>query len=408
MLSEHFSALLKAFRRELNSKQQQQQQPLRKNEDCNPWKEQSEVQRTNQPSFETLRDNPEIMMKLYSYLPLGDRICRLSLVDREFSRDTIRGGVVSATYGPGFNLKQALLELQRWAREQFESELKFGSCANATTLDDHKKRIAKISRMLDAANLTDGELLLFSGSNLVNEIVPPSERKRWMTSYACDFFAREKEQRTRNNYRSNNNTKDEIRGIRGWGRLFSCRNSSSATFSTEQQQQQQQQQQKRRNRGDSWLEEIVLVQKFLKRYFFDGTMGRLEELMSDAEFLDDFVMYEHCQNFSITHVDDDGKLVWCLPNLRSRGCNLLLLHPDGGWKEHRFVTCQGCSKLFQSNNNGVCCPHGHHGHLCKECCDRCGKYLGGQVADILKSNMVGKNCCRASRERLYAVSAGNL
>ena len=138
--------------------------------------------------FADIRHNPEIMMRVYSYLPLCDRIYNLSLVDRVFSKDKIRSGIVCATYGAGFNLKQALLELQRWAMENETntdcsvgdsavverpaagvcaslhsplSKTKLGrlltNCKNQEKTECHNnERIIKISLMLEAANLTDG------------------------------------------------------------------------------------------------------------------------------------------------------------------------------------------------------------------------------------------------------------
>lgn len=262
--------------------------------------------------FDDIRDNPEIMLRVYSYLPLRDRICRLSLVDRAYSKDKIRGGIVSATYSGGFNLKQALMELRHWAMEQMEKNRGDGD-ENGKY---HSERIAKISRMLEAANLTDGELLLFTGSNLMNTIVSPPERKRWMTSHVRGFFAREKQQ---------------------W---------------------EEQQQQKQQHQGQSWLTEIVLLKTFLKSYFFDGKVNRLEELIKDAGFEADYEEYIKCQHFSKDHIDGSNNLVWCLPDLYA-GCNLLLLDldgsdencGDGGWKEYQFVSCGVCNQFHERSQS---------------------------------------------------------
>jgi hypothetical protein len=316
---------------------------------------------TSGTTFGNIRHNPEIMLKIYSYLPLGDRICRLSLVDRAFSRDKIRGGVVCATYGGGFNLKQALLELLHWAVDQQKKhcqERNHNHIEEAEIEQYCNERIAKICSMLKAANLNDVELLMFTGSNLTNRIVTPHERRRWMTSYIREFFAREKQQ---------------------WD---------------QQQQQQQQQQQKENQQGHSWLTEVVLVQTFLKRYFFDGNVNWLEQLMIDADFLDEYQGYLEAQKSSKNHVNKDGDLVWCLPNLH-HGCTLLLLDPDatedGGWKEHRFVTCRCCLKLHEHiPGNGFSCDHGQNGHFCDKCCGYF--WFSPQAPRIGKANLVCDHC----------------
>lgn len=286
--------------------------------------------------FDDLRHSPEIMMRIYSYLPLSDRICKLSLVDRAFSRDKIRGGIVCAIYGAGFNLKQALNELQNWM------ELR--------GLENFFDSSIKLSRMLKVANLEDGEDLLYTGSNLCNKLVLPPERRRWMTSYTREFFSRER---------------------REWEK------------DKERQQQQQQQQHKGHH---SWLTEIVLAKKFLKRYFFDGKVNQLQQLIHDAEFKSIYMQYRANQKCSRNHVGDDGHLMWCLPDL-SPGCSLLLLDPDvcssktnindescwssescGGWREHLFVSCGDCGKLHEQRHcTAVHCDHGHHRHVCKNC-----------------------------------------
>lgn len=309
-------------------------------------------------TFSAIRHNPEIMLKIYSYLPLGDRICCLSLVDRAFSRDKIRGGVVCATYGGGFNLKQALLELLHWAvdqQKQYCQERNHNHIEEEEIEQYYNERIAKICSMLKTANLNDVELLMFTGSNLTNRIVTPSKRRRWMTSYIREFFAREKQQ---------------------WD------------------QQQRHQQQQENHQGHSWLTEVVLLQTFLKRYFFDGNVNWLEQLMIDADFLEEYEGYLEAQQSSKNHVDKDGDLVWCLPNL-NHGCTLLLLDADttedGGWKEHRFVTCRCCRTLHEHvPGNGISCDHGQNGYFCDDCCDYfC---FSPQSAEIVKAPFVCDHC----------------
>ena len=280
---------------------------------------------------------------MYSYLPIRDRIYGLALVDKMFSKDKIRAGIVSATYGKGFNLKQALLELKRWSLEEMLSDeyddddekhpvdtvttslLSLRSISKSRLKQHqrqqyHMERTRKISRMLEAANLTDSEVLLFTGSNLINNIVSPSEREKWITSYVREFF-------------------------------------------DERQQQQQQQQ-------GQWLTDVTLVQTFLRHYFFDEKVNRLEHLIKDAGFQKDFESYKSCQDSSKNRVDGDGRWIWCLPELYP-GCNLLLLDPDsgsGGWKEHRFVSCGLCEKLHEHNkSNKVSCHHEHQRYFCNDC-----------------------------------------
>ncbi len=290
-------------------------------------------------SFETLRRKPEIMVMIYSYLPIRDRIYQLSLVDREFYRDTIRGGIASATYGAGMNLKQALLELERWAMEEFEhfddeNRLRAREPNPAILLYEprtakyHRERIAKIRHMIEIEAHSYGELLLFSGSNLKNTIVDPKERKRWMAGYVREFFAREREE---------------------WEKRHSWQHYS-------------------------WLEESLLVQKFIKRYLFDGNIDRLKQMMADADFLEEYAEYQRHQRFSMNYIENSGKLIWCLPDL-SPSCNVLLLDADEGWKEHRFATCACCKNLVRADLESYrgCHGHGQHANFCKNCRENLSK-----------------------------------
>ena len=258
-------------------------------------------------SLDTLRrEHHEVMTVVYSFLPLRDRIYTLSLVDREFSRDLIRGGILCANYGPGFNLKQALLELE-----------------DCFIRIDHRDIRTTIGHMLETARLADGEDLLYTGSNLVNAMVKPADRKRWVTSYVNEFICREKE-------RSQKQT---------------------------------------RNHRYTWLEETVLVQKFLKRYFFDADFAHLSRLLRDEENgYSLFHLYNVVQCNSQNKYDRDQNLVWCAPTL-SPGYTLQLLDPDNeeGWKEHRFVTCALCTKLFHDSNNGIVVKTGQLYHVCNNC-----------------------------------------
>lgn len=348
-LRAHHAGLLEAFRSELDAhlRQRQQRQCSGDGSETTPEMPRSRLDRTRNgdtdrssssstssvrttaSDFDAIRHNPELMMRIYSFLPLPDRICRLSLVDRAFARDAIRGGIVCATYGWGFNLKQALLELRHWA------------ATVASTPTTRRRRLETISRMLDDAGLEDGEVLLYTGSNLTNEIVSPSERRRWMRSFAREFFSREVQRCER---------EEEEDGLR------------------------------RHGPERSWLAEIVLVETFLKRYFFDGTVDRLNRLVDDAGFREEYNTYQNDQWKSKNHVDEDEHLVWCLPCLLP-GCNLFLPDPDvggegnsgaghrgGGWKEHRFVSCTECRKLHPCRKiRTVRCHHGQLGYFCDRC-----------------------------------------
>mmetsp|Transcript_19423 Transcript_19423/g.39971 ORF Transcript_19423/g.39971 Transcript_19423/m.39971 type:complete len:472 (+) Transcript_19423:107-1522(+) len=317
---------------------------------------------TNRNNIGKIRHIPEIMMEVYSYLSLSDRIYKLSLVDTAFSRDKLRSGIVSATYGRGFNLHQALLELQRWAVEEMRkenikdgvgSEVPIIQCQTVTVIPSshvrlkvkstskrgekfHMKRIAKISRMLKVAKLIDSEPLLYVRSNLKNTLVTLGKRDVWMTRHVQKFCSNEE-----------------------W----------------EQRHQQQQQIQ-----CQSWWTNIANVETFLRRYFFDGSVNLLEQLMEDVGFQSDYEQYKKCQFWSSNEIGENEKLIWCLPDL-SPGCNLLLPdHVDGdagvpsdnsgGWKEHRFISCGRCQKFRdQSKSTVVRCRHGHQRYFCNSCYD---------------------------------------
>ncbi|VEU33703.1 unnamed protein product [Pseudo-nitzschia multistriata] len=298
-----------------------------------------------------IRHNPEIMVRIYGYLSLGDRIYKLSLVDRAFSRDEIRSGIASATYGKGFNLHQALLELRLWALEERQSdnigeELELASPSGTgiayqgPTLkrkrddDFHTERISKISRMLEAAKVTDKEPLLYVRSNLKNTLVTPGKREQWMAQHIQEFLR-------------NENCK-----LRGH-----CH---------------------QRIQSQSWWMDIVRVETFLRRYFFDGRVNRLEQLMQDVGFQNDYERYKRSQFLSSNKIFDHEKLIWCLPDL-SPGCILLLpgLEDDqagdaagnvGCWREHRFMSCGLCEKLGEHDKSIVVrCRHGHQRSFCKNC-----------------------------------------
>ena len=343
-LQEHYSELLNAVRDQMDSHLL--------NDEYNPLLK--KIRKTNaEPSFETLRQKPEIMVQIYSYLPIRDRIYQLSLVDREFSRDNIRGGIVSATYGAGINLKQALLELERWALEEFERFSDENALRDRElnpviliygprTTEYHQERIAKIRHVIEIEAHSYGELLLFSGSNLKNTLVDPKERKRWMAGYVREFFAREKEEWEKQHPR----------------------------------------------RKHSWLEESLLVQKFIKRYLFDGNIDRLKQMMADSDFLEDYAEYQRHQRFSTNYIEGSGKLIWCLPDL-SPSCNVLLLDADEGWKEHRFATCACCRNLVRADLESYrgCHGHGQHAIFCKNCRE-----------NLSKENLLGMFCIQCQTQ----------
>ena len=312
LLSEHLDALTNAIRRELwdvDNESQNQDTEMQDTEECAA----GDIQGI---SLDTLRrEHHEVMTVVYSFLPLRDRIYTLSLVDREFSRDLIRGGILCANYGPGFNLKQALLELEHRCIRADKSKLPLSA-------QDVR---ATVGRMLKAARLADGEDLLYTGSNLVNAMVKPADRKRWVTSYVNEFICREKE-------RSQKQT---------------------------------------RNHRYTWLEETVLVQTFLKRYFFHADFAHLSQLLRDEDARGYWLFraYNVYQcNYSQNEYDKDQSLVWCAPTL-SPGYTMQLLDPDNeeGWKEHRFVTCALCTKLFRDSNNGIVVKTGQLYHVCNNC-----------------------------------------
>jgi len=301
-VKEHYFELLKAVRRELESHRRGE----------------TKTESDSDSVLDTIRnDCPEITERIYSYLPLRDRICTLSLVDRAFSRDPIRGGIVCATYGRGFNLKHALLELEEhWS----------GSPADGVVVDNAYNFIATMKECTEEAS--NSERLLVTGSNVKNRSVDPNERKRWVRNHAKDFFGNET--RTR-----------EIA----------------------------------RDFGRSWLTEAILVQTLLKRYFFDGAVGRLQQLFQqfDCECL--YTDYLSKQAHSKDSEKENGDWEWCLPDL-SPGCHLWL--PDiedsngkrrlcgGNWKRHEFSTCRSCRKL-RENCVKVGCHHGHCSYFCKDC-----------------------------------------
>lgn len=75
---------------------------------------------TNNNGLDAIRCHPEIMVRVYSFLGLADRIFRLSLVDRAFADDPVRAGVMCAHYGGDrLGVKEALDELERRERRGF-------------------------------------------------------------------------------------------------------------------------------------------------------------------------------------------------------------------------------------------------------------------------------------------------
>ena len=170
---------------------------------------------------------------------------------------------------------------------------------------------------------------MFTKSNLVNTITTGEDRKRRVTSHANRFIRREKERLQK---------------------LSRCQEYS-------------------------WLEETVLVQKFLKHYFFDTYFDRLRRLMrgqsKDADaYLERYRVYE-CMPATISGYYD-RELLFPVPGI-SPGCALMLLDPDnaGGWKEHRLVTCYSCSKRFWDSNNAIVNETGHFYYMCDGCHDIC-------------------------------------
>lgn len=313
---EHYFELLSAVRRELESHRPRNGENKTDGDSDAPMQ-----------MFDTIRnDCPEITARIYSYLPLRDRIYTLSLVNKAFSRDPIRGGIVCATYGRGLNLKHALLEVEEFWSSR--SDL-YGEWSDSEVSSDLQENCDHIVKIKEYANASNGERLLVTGSNVKHPSVDSEERKRWVANHVRDFFGNEKRQR-------------EIT----------------------------------RDFGRSWLTETILVQALLKRYFFDGTIGRLQQLFRQFDCEDVYKDYLSKQAYSKDNEKENGQWEWCLPDL-SPGCHLWL--PDmessssnrrlcgGNWKRHEFFTCRGCRKLHE-NCVRVGCHHGHCSYFCKDCC----------------------------------------
>lgn len=65
-------------------------------------------------SIAILRECPEIMLRVYSFLPVTDRVYQLALVDRAFQRDNARSGFLRASLGPLRTLSDATHYLASW------------------------------------------------------------------------------------------------------------------------------------------------------------------------------------------------------------------------------------------------------------------------------------------------------
>jgi hypothetical protein len=74
-----------------------------------------------------IRALPEVMLRVYSYLPVNDRVHSLALVDRAFARDPVRSGFLCATYGARFTLLEALDRLDAFADADAEFDPENGN-----------------------------------------------------------------------------------------------------------------------------------------------------------------------------------------------------------------------------------------------------------------------------------------
>jgi hypothetical protein len=89
-------------------------------------------------AFDAIRQIPEIMLQLYSFLPVKDRIFTLSQVDKQFAGDKVRGGIRSGRYGPShLPLREALSCIQKFVSSlEYEDE------------DEEEEDIAAVAKMI--------------------------------------------------------------------------------------------------------------------------------------------------------------------------------------------------------------------------------------------------------------------
>lgn len=92
--------------------------------------------------IDAVRDMPELMLQVYSFLPVYDRVCSLARVDRRFANDKVRSGIRFGCYGPAhISLWDALNELHWWV-----------SCVryyprHKTRIVDRKQDLAMVDKM---------------------------------------------------------------------------------------------------------------------------------------------------------------------------------------------------------------------------------------------------------------------
>ncbi|KAG7346037.1 hypothetical protein IV203_005105 [Nitzschia inconspicua] len=97
---------------------------------------------TNSSSMDAIRNAPEIMLLVYSFLPVSDRVSTLARVDKRFAYDTVRSGIRTGRYGPShMTLSDALFHLLFWISLRYYH--------NKNTANQERD-LAAVNKMIDA------------------------------------------------------------------------------------------------------------------------------------------------------------------------------------------------------------------------------------------------------------------
>jgi hypothetical protein len=110
-------------RKNNNNRRKKKKNSKKRNQTCHRGKSQQKKRNDNDETspIDAVRHIPELMIQIYSFLPIPDRVSTLAQVDKKFSSDIIRSGFTVGMYGGKYSLSQALDQLHRWAVQKLEA-----------------------------------------------------------------------------------------------------------------------------------------------------------------------------------------------------------------------------------------------------------------------------------------------
>ena len=273
--------------------------------------------------IESILPSPQIMLHVYSYLPIHDRVFSLGLVNKTLCKDKIRGGIVRPVYGhKELSITEVLGDVVSWKRQQRKSSFFWDR-------QRRRKSFLKLAQMYEAIGRHDAsqqiQKYLKGKVNTLPFIeiagfADTSETLSRLKSFLKDVFK--------------NRVQDGAKA--GAARPH-------------------------------WMEDFVAGRWIVNDYLYGTEVNQLGRLVDeilcqdeDHELYDDIVQYIRSPR---------GRFHREPPAFDAR-VTLLLLDSNGTWASHKFSMCQQCSHFRQEFKTVICNRHCEQKLVCIDCYNR--------------------------------------